>query len=90
VGDPTTDAAPWRSFEQPLRLSNEDTVKTIPQSHITNALPSRYRNMDHLRDIAEGRVWELQTGHDTTLTEPQWVADKLVATAEWLPARGGL
>jgi pimeloyl-ACP methyl ester carboxylesterase len=76
---------PWRCFEQPLELTNEATLRTIPQSHITSTLGTSYCDIAHLRDLAEGRMWELRTGHDMMLTEPDWIADKLSATAEWLP-----
>ena len=33
--------------------------------------------MDKLRANSEGRVWDIDTGHDLMLTEPQWVADRL-------------
>jgi pimeloyl-ACP methyl ester carboxylesterase len=79
---------PWRCFEQPLRLENPQAVDDIPQSQITSTM-SACRDMEHLRDITHGRVWQRRTGHDMMLTEPQWVADKLAATAEWLPAHPG-
>jgi pimeloyl-ACP methyl ester carboxylesterase len=76
---------PWRCYEQPLELTNEDTLAAIPQSHITSKMGSSYCDIDHLRQLSEGRLWDLRTGHDMMLTEPGWIADKLAATAEWLP-----
>ena len=80
---------PWRSFEQPLHLRNGDAVSEIPQSQITSPMSTSCRDMDSLRDIAQGRLWQCKTGHSMMLTEPQWVAGKLAATAEWLPADQG-
>ena len=77
---------PWKCFEQPLQLANEDAVRAIPQSHVLSVLASGCCDIDRLRELARGRVWELQTGHDMMLTEPRLVVDKLVATSEWLPA----
>jgi hypothetical protein len=34
-----------------------------------------------LKERAQGRVWDVDTGHDLMLTEPEWVADKLQAIA---------
>ena len=78
---------PWRCFEQPLHMRNEEALVAIAQSHITSGMSRSCRDVDHLRAIARGRVWELETGHDVMLTEPASVADKLAAIVEWLPAR---
>jgi hypothetical protein len=89
VCDTCTDAQvvhhPWKCFEQPLRLVREDALRAIPQCHVIGAPASACCDIDHLRELAEGRVWELQTGHDMMLTEPGLLADKLAATLEWLP-----
>jgi pimeloyl-ACP methyl ester carboxylesterase len=75
---------PWQCFEQPLRLENETALWAIPQYHIvcTSTLPTRdAETMDKAR--ADGRLWDIDTGHDLMITEPQAVADALgqVATA---------
>ncbi len=74
---------PWRCFEQPLDLTNEDALWAIPSYHIvcTSTLATRDRAlMDEAR--AAGRLWEIDTGHDLMITEPQKVADALVEVAE--------
>jgi pimeloyl-ACP methyl ester carboxylesterase len=76
---------PWKCFEQPLQLAGEDAVRAIPQSHVLSVLASSCCDIDHLRQLAPGRVWEIQAGHDMMLTEPRLVVDKLLATLEWLP-----
>jgi len=71
-------AHPWRSFEQPLSLSNEEALWAIPQYHIvcTSTLATRDRQlMARARD--EGRLWDIDTGHDLMITEPEWVAAAL-------------
>ena len=73
---------PWKCFEQPLELTNEDALWAIPQYHIvcTSTLPTRRRSvMDKAR--AESRLWDIDTGHDLMITEPQWVADTLMEIA---------
>lgn len=39
------------------------------------------RAMDLLMQRSEGRVWDIDTGHDLMLTEPDWVAEKLLLLA---------
>jgi hypothetical protein len=31
--------------------------------------------------VSDGRVWDLDTGHDMMITEPEWVAEKLLSVA---------
>jgi hypothetical protein len=75
---------PWRCFEQALDLTNEAALAAIPQTHIISTRGSSCRDIDRLRAAAGGRCWELATGHDMMLTEPGLLADKLVASLEWL------
>ncbi len=74
---------PWRCFEQPLDLTNEDALWAIPRYHVvcTSTLATRDRAlMDEARTA--GRLWEIDTGHDLMITEPQKVADALVEVAQ--------
>jgi hypothetical protein len=73
---------PWRCFDQPLRLANEESLWSIPQSHLvcTSTLPGR--DVAALKTAAEGRFWDIDTGHDLMLTEPDWVAEMLLRVAE--------
>jgi hypothetical protein len=73
---------PWACFEQKLELTNEDALGAIPQFHIvcTSTLATRDSQlMDKAR--AEGRLWDIDTGHDLMLTEPKFVADTIVQVA---------
>jgi pimeloyl-ACP methyl ester carboxylesterase len=73
---------PWKCFEQPLRLSDEAALWAIPQYHVvcTSTLSTRdAEQMDKAR--ADGRLWDIDTGHDLMITEPQAVADALVQVA---------
>jgi pimeloyl-ACP methyl ester carboxylesterase len=72
---------PWKCFEQPLRLTNENALARVPQSHICSAFFMRFRDVAGLRQKANGRVWDLDTGHDIMITEPGWVANKLMLLA---------
>ena len=73
---------PWKCFEQPLELTNEAATSKIPKYHIicTSTLATRNRK---LMDIAraEGRLWEIDTGHDLMISEPRAVADALLEIA---------
>jgi pimeloyl-ACP methyl ester carboxylesterase len=71
-------AHPWRTFEQKLELTNEDALWAIPQYHIvcTSTLATRDPElMGKARDA--GRLWDIDTGHDLMVTEPDFVARTL-------------
>ncbi|MCV7411645.1 esterase [Mycobacterium florentinum] len=72
---------PWRCFEQPLRLTDEAAIARIPQSHLCTTKYMRWRDVDGLRRKADGRLWDLKTGHDMMITAPGWVAEKLMLVA---------
>jgi pimeloyl-ACP methyl ester carboxylesterase len=77
---------PWKCFEQPLRLTNEAALDAIPKYHIvcTSTLATRdLALMDGAR--AEGRLWDIDTGHDLMITEPDAVADALQQAATSAP-----
>jgi pimeloyl-ACP methyl ester carboxylesterase len=73
---------PWVCFAQPLDLRNEDALWAIPQYHIvcTSTLATRDREL-LARARAEGRLWDIDTGHDLMLTEPEQTADALLQVA---------
>jgi pimeloyl-ACP methyl ester carboxylesterase len=68
---------PWRCFEQPVKFANEAALQSIPQSHISTTMFLSLRNVDRLREKADGRVWDIDTGHDLMITEPDKVAEYL-------------
>lgn len=72
---------PWKCFAQKLVLRNEAAMRAIPESHLicTPTIPGR--DMDLLRANSQGRVWDIDTGHDLMITEPGWVADRLTDIA---------
>lgn len=72
---------PWACFEQKLVLHNEAAMRAIPESHIICTATIPGRDMDTLRARSAGRVWDIDTGHDLMLTEPDWVADRLCDVA---------
>jgi pimeloyl-ACP methyl ester carboxylesterase len=73
---------PWRCFEQELELEHEDALRAIPQYHVvcTATLATRDEAlMGQAR--AEGRLWDIDTGHDLMITEPRKTADALLDVA---------
>jgi pimeloyl-ACP methyl ester carboxylesterase len=73
---------PWICFEQPLELTNEDALWAIPQYHIVCTSTVATRDPALLaRARAEGRLWDIDTGHDLMLTEPEKTAEALLQVA---------
>jgi len=73
---------PWKCFEQPLDLTNEEALWAIPQYHIvcTSTLATRGPAlMEKAR--SENRLWDIDTGHDLMITEPDAVAAALLEVA---------
>ena len=68
---------PVRCFQQPLTLTDPAALQSIPQSHISTTMFLSLRNVDRIRDKADGRVWDIDTGHDLMITEPHKVAEYL-------------
>lgn len=73
---------PFRCFATPLRLTNEEALWDIPQTHIvcTSTLPSR-DPARMAKAAAAGRLWDIDTGHDLMITEPKAVAELLLRVA---------
>jgi pimeloyl-ACP methyl ester carboxylesterase len=78
---------PWATYSQKLVMRNEAAMRAIPESHLvcTSTLESRNtvpgRTLDVLKSRSEGRFWDIDTGHDLMITEPAWVAEKLLLIA---------
>ena len=73
---------PWACFEQPLHLTDESALAKMPKYQIvcTSTLATRDPAlMEEYRSA--GRLWDIDTGHDLMITEPQKVADALEAIA---------
>ncbi|MGB8364702.1 MAG: alpha/beta fold hydrolase [Rhizomicrobium sp.] len=72
---------PWKCFEQKLILTNEAAMRAIPQTHIVCSALMATRNLAELEAVSEGRLWEIDTGHDLMITEPEAVAEMLLRLA---------
>jgi pimeloyl-ACP methyl ester carboxylesterase len=74
---------PWQCFEQPLDLQNEEALWAIPQYHIVCTSTLATRDPELMATArAEGRLWDVDTGHDLMITEPRAVADALIEVAD--------
>ncbi|MFI7667620.1 alpha/beta fold hydrolase [Nocardia sp. NPDC049526] len=75
-------AHPWRCFEEKLDLHNEEALWALPQYHIicTSTLATRDPGLIQ-QARAAGCLWDIDTGHDLMITEPQAVTDALLEIA---------
>jgi hypothetical protein len=82
---------PWKCFEQPLRLRDQAAVDRIPRTHINCSSSLRVRQGEALERVLDAdRVWEIDTGHDLMLTEPEAVASMLLRLALTGEGQGAL
>ncbi|HEY6532241.1 MAG TPA: alpha/beta hydrolase, partial [Acidimicrobiales bacterium] len=73
---------PWPCFEQPLQMVDPERFDRIPQYHLVcTQSAGTLTNPRMEQDRAEGRYWEIDTGHDLMITEPEFVASVLVRVA---------
>ncbi len=73
---------PWQCFEQPLDLQHEDALWAIPQFHIVCTSTLETRDPELMAEArAEGRLWDIDTGHDLMITEPDAVTEALLEVA---------
>ncbi|HEY7072965.1 MAG TPA: alpha/beta fold hydrolase [Acidimicrobiales bacterium] len=73
---------PFACFAQPLVLTNEQDLWKLPQTHIVCTSTLATRDPARLAPAADaGRLWDIDTGHDLMITEPQKVADLLLRLA---------
>ena len=56
-------------------------LQSIPQSHISSTLFLSLRDADGLREKWDGRLWDIDTGHDLMITEPEAVTQALLEVA---------
>lgn len=80
---------PWACFEQPLVLRDPAALARVPQSHIVCTSTLATRDVAALRLAGEGRFWDIDTGHDLMLTEPDKVTECLLDVAAWVEKQKG-
>jgi pimeloyl-ACP methyl ester carboxylesterase len=73
---------PWKTFAQPLVLTNHDAAKRIKRTNINCTQSLRTSESRGSSRQTEGhRNYEIDTGHDLMITEPRAVADMLLEVA---------
>lgn len=73
---------PWQCFTQPLELTHEAALWAIPQYHIVCSSTLATRDRQQMAAArSDGRLWDIDTGHDLMVTEPEWTADALAQVA---------
>ena len=73
---------PWRCYTQKLELKDEAAVRRLPRTDI-DCTPN-IANWDEARKAEQAkadRVWEIDTGHDLMVTEPEKLAEMLLRLA---------
>jgi len=74
---------PWRCFTQKLVLQNEAAIRQLPCTNINCTQSLAASNDDaRARQLDADFLFEVDTGHDLMITEPQKVADFLLQTAD--------
>jgi pimeloyl-ACP methyl ester carboxylesterase len=73
---------PWKTYDQPLRLTNGDAAMRVRRTNINCTQSLRSAESRGIRRQTEGdRNYEIDTGHDLMITEPRAVADMLLEIA---------
>jgi pimeloyl-ACP methyl ester carboxylesterase len=74
---------PWRCFNEPLLLGDPEAVARLPRTIINCPGTLQKRAGESLdRYHAGDRVWEIDTGHDLMITEPEKTAEMLLRLAD--------
>lgn len=74
---------PWKCFEQKLVLENEAAMRAIPETHIVCTSTLATRDVPKLQARSDGRVWDIDTGHDLMISEPEATAEMLLRVADF-------
>lgn len=73
---------PWKCFSQPIRLGNEAAVRKLPRASINCTPTLRMKPAETTAQAVDAdRVWEIDTGHDLMITEPEATASMLLELA---------
>ena len=83
----------WRTAitllqEQAPLAKNEAIIEQIPRTIINCTSTMEHRNNpgSKMRHLTGERVWEIDTGHDLMITEPEKVASMLLEVASVMKA----
>lgn len=74
---------PWRAFNDPLKLDDPEAVARLPRTVINCPSTLAMRAGESLERYHVGdRIWEIDTGHDLMITEPEKTAEMLLRLAD--------
>lgn len=74
---------PWRAFTDTLSLAHPEAVARLPRTLINCPSTLAKRVGESLDRYHRGdRVWEIDTGHDLMITEPEKTAEMLLQLAD--------
>jgi pimeloyl-ACP methyl ester carboxylesterase len=80
---------PWRCMVQKLALQREEAVLALHRASINCTATLKGREPEQRRRALDADlVFELDTGHDLMITEPEALARMLVEVSKASPARG--
>ena len=76
-------AHPWKCFSQKLVIDDEPAMRRIPFTNINCSAGLRMSTDEARARMLEGSAanYEIDTGHDLMVTEPDWTADTLIEIA---------
>lgn len=73
---------PWACFDQPLKLQNGDAAFRVPRTNVNCTAALANSNPEaRERQLKGGRNYEIDTGHDLMITEPQKLAAMMLEIA---------
>lgn len=82
--EPKLTPHPWKCFAQKLILNNEAKMRGIPVSFVVTATQKdtlTEEMKEGVRALTDGRFFEVNTGHDLMISEPDWTAETLMKIA---------
>jgi pimeloyl-ACP methyl ester carboxylesterase len=73
---------PWRCYTQKLHLADEAAVRRLPRTDIDcSPRVSEFDARRKAERLEADRAWEIDTGHDLMVTEPEKLAEMLLRLA---------
>lgn len=70
---------PWACFTQPLTMTRQDQVLALPRTSVNCTHTLSVRSQQYLdRALSARHLFEIDTGHDLMITEPEQIAAMLL------------
>jgi hypothetical protein len=79
---PRSTASRWLTWPARSSRQSAPTANALPRYHIVCTSTLATRDEDLMREAREaGRLWDIDTGHDLMITEPEAVTNALIEVA---------